>query len=45
MEAAIIATIVLFRKIDRIARALLVPYALWVAFATLLNAQIWLLKR
>jgi len=44
MEAAIIATILLFRRLDGVAAGLLVPYALWVAFATLLNAQIWMLN-
>jgi tryptophan-rich sensory protein len=29
-----------FLKIDRLAGALLIPYALWVAFATALNIAI-----
>ncbi|WP_210520508.1 TspO/MBR family protein [Thalassospira sp. ER-Se-21-Dark] len=40
----IIANMVAFWKIDRLAGMLLVPYALWVAFATLLNAAIWQLN-
>jgi tryptophan-rich sensory protein len=32
-------------RIDRLAGALLVPYVLWVAYATLLNASLWLLNR
>jgi len=34
-----------FKKIDRIAGMLLVPYLAWVAFATVLNASIWWLNR
>jgi translocator protein len=43
--AMIIATIVHFRPLDRIAALLLVPYAAWVSYATLLNAMIWWLNR
>ena len=42
--AAILATLALFWRIDRVAGALLVPYAAWVAFATLLNAALWRLN-
>jgi len=39
----ILATLIAFWRIDRIAGALLVPYLLWVAFAIYLNAGIvWL---
>lgn len=38
--AGIIATIRLFWPISRIAAYLLLPYALWVSFATVLNAAI-----
>lgn len=41
---AIIANTVLFWRIDRWAGALFVPYALWVAYATVLNASLWLLN-
>ncbi len=41
----ILGTIMLFRPLDRLAGALLVPYALWVSFATLLNMSIWWLNR
>lgn len=34
----------LFWRIDRLAGALFVPYAAWVAFATALNAAIWVLN-
>ena len=42
--AAIIANAFLFWRIDRAAGALLVPYAAWVSFATLLNAALWRLN-
>ena len=41
---SIIATIVVFWPISRVAGALLIPYAVWVAFATALNASIWSLN-
>lgn len=41
LVAVIIANMIAFWKIDRLAGILLVPYAVWVAFATLLNAAIW----
>ena len=41
---AILLTILAFRGISRPAALLLVPYLLWVTFATLLNAGIWLLN-
>ncbi len=34
-----------FKKIDKIAGMLLIPYLAWVAFATVLNASIWWLNR
>jgi len=42
--AAIVANVVLFWRVDRWAGALLVPYAAWVSFATLLNAALWRLN-
>jgi benzodiazapine receptor len=42
---AILATLVEFSRIDRLAAMLLVPYQLWVTFATALNAAIWWLNR
>ena len=42
--AAILITATLFWRIDRIAGALLVPYAAWVGFATVLNAALWRLN-
>ncbi len=41
---AIVITIVLFDRLSRVAALLLVPYALWVCFATGLNAAFWLLN-
>ena len=42
--AMIITTTVLFWHEDKIAGWLFVPYAAWVAFATILNASIWWLN-
>lgn len=44
MLAAIIATIIAFARIDRLAAVLMVPYGAWVAFASVLNGAIWLLN-
>ena len=38
-------TFIMFRKIDKIAGYLLIPYLLWVSFATILNASIWWLNK
>ncbi|MGI6103665.1 MAG: TspO/MBR family protein [Patescibacteria group bacterium] len=40
----IIGTVLCFRSIDRAAALLLVPYFIWVSFATYLNLQIVLLN-
>ena len=37
-------TIRLSWRVDRVAAWLLVPYAAWVAFASLLNAAVWRLN-
>lgn len=42
--AMIAWTIIEFKKISKIAYYLLIPYILWVAFATILNLNIWLLN-
>ena len=39
--AAIALTLTLFWRLDPLAGVLLVPYAVWVGFAALLNAAIW----
>ena len=41
----IIAATVVFFSIHRAAGVLFVPYALWVGFATYLNAGFWILNR
>lgn len=41
---AILATIVTFAKISRVAAWLLVPYIVWVSFAGYLNYFIWILN-
>jgi len=43
--AAIVATMVLFAPLSRVAAVLLVPYILWVSFAAILNASIYVLNR
>ncbi len=40
--AMIVLTVNAFYKVDKRAAYLMVPYLLWVAFATCLNAAIWL---
>jgi tryptophan-rich sensory protein len=42
--AMVVATIVAFRRWDRAAAWMLVPYAAWVGFATALNATLWKLN-
>jgi len=42
--AAILANAFLFWRIDRASGMLLMPYAAWVSFATLLNAALWRLN-
>lgn len=42
--AAIMGTMAAFWRIDRRAAALLVPYLLWVSFATALNFELWRLN-
>lgn len=41
---AILGTIDRFGRIDRLAGWLLVPYLLWVTFASILNLSIWILN-
>jgi tryptophan-rich sensory protein len=44
MWITILATIVLFRRIDSNAALLLAPYLLWVSFASALNFAVWQLN-
>lgn len=41
---AIVATIVSFASVSKVAAALLIPYLLWVSFASFLNFTIWRLN-
>jgi len=43
--ALIVATVVVFYRLDRLAAYCLVPLTAWVAFATVLNFSIWALNR
>jgi tryptophan-rich sensory protein len=42
--AAILWTIAAFRLVSKLAAALMLPYLAWVAFATALNAGIYVLN-
>lgn len=42
--ASILISIILFSQISRIAGYLLIPYLLWVSFASVLNFSIWQLN-
>lgn len=42
--AATIVTLVLFWRLNRLAGVLLLPYPVWVAFATVLNVSLWMLN-
>jgi tryptophan-rich sensory protein len=42
--AAIVATIVAFRRVDKWAELMMVPYLMWVLFAAVLNGAIWYLN-
>ena len=45
MLIAIILTLIAFYKINKTAAYLLIPYACWVSFASLLNFSIWILNK
>lgn len=40
----IVATVALFRRVSRVAALLLVPYLIWVTYASALNLAIWRLN-
>lgn len=42
---AILLTIIQFSKVSELAAALLIPYIVWVSFATILNISLYLLNR
>ena len=44
MWVFILLTIIQFRKLSPTAAALLIPYLLWVSFASILNGSIWQLN-
>ncbi len=44
LDVLVVLTIVAFWRIDRIAAWLLVPYLLWILYATALNAALWQLN-
>ncbi len=44
MWIAIVLTTIVFYRISKTAAYLMIPYILWVSFATYLNAGIWLLN-
>lgn len=41
----ILATILVFYKVDKIAAYLLLPYIFWVSFAAFLNYSLWILNK
>jgi tryptophan-rich sensory protein len=41
LDVGVIVTTLAFRTVDRPATLLMVPYLLWIAFATVLNIAIW----
>ena len=43
--AVIVATIMAFNRLDRLAAACLAPLAAWVGYASVLNAAVWWLNR
>jgi translocator protein len=42
---SILATIIIFYQISRIASYMLIPYILWVSFASILNFYVWILNK
>jgi tryptophan-rich sensory protein len=41
LEVLIVATLIAFWRVRPLAGALMIPYALWVAYATALTAAVW----
>ena len=41
---SILMMIIYFRRVSKLAASLQIPYLLWVSFATILNAAIWILN-
>lgn len=42
---AIVVTIIAFHRVHRVAAWLMIPYLVWVSFATVLNATLWVMNR
>lgn len=38
-------TIIQFKKVDRLASKLLIPYLIWVSYASILTASVWYLNK
>ncbi|SKA22217.1 TspO and MBR related proteins [Enhydrobacter aerosaccus] len=45
LDMAVLATMFSFRRVDLLAVGLLVPYLLWISFATVLTVAIWRLNQ
>ena len=44
LDLLVLGTALMFRRVDRVAEWLLVPYLAWIAFATILNIAVWRLN-
>lgn len=44
LDLLVLATALMFRRVDRFAEWLLIPYLAWIAFATILNIAVWRLN-
>lgn len=44
LDLLVLATALMFRRVDRFAEWLLIPYLAWIAFATILNVAVWRLN-
>jgi tryptophan-rich sensory protein len=44
LDVAVLVTMLAFRSVDRLAALLMLPYVVWVGFATVLNVAIWRLN-
>jgi translocator protein len=44
LDLLVLATVLMFRRIDGLAALLLMPYLAWISFATILNIAIWRLN-
>jgi len=44
LDLLVLATALMFRRVDRFAEWVLIPYLAWIAFATILNIAVWRLN-